>query len=510
MTSCFPLNRAAERKNARLRERAILQSLILGRPVDSIGYDDRWFLRQRGFQVPQTTSGFESTPSVGMNAPLGSGPHEARQRQPSKGRLRLRSVPRTKEAPIPTRAATASNLVAAAWEARVSAPSLSTQPAERHDADLKSGLVFSLTRTYEEERFGVTLHSIDHVQPPIVSRLTAGGSAEAAGLRVGDVILSIAGTHVQGHEMATNLLLDLPVGEASSVVVRRVVSGSAPSSFKSPPTTPMTPMTTPMTTPKRGNATVKADEMTTPSGSSSSSAASAADLLEYAASAAVAAAAAAPAASVAAPWHGPARATPTSERPAAAADVSEPLDQTTHVCSSSADTAGVCMASVSESVSPTTMLASTPMDVVEKDQADSKTTCAAATTRSESPGPSIGRNSFPSSRSQPMPPKPRLRLAAKDQAKVDRVSAQKISALELKRAQERVMAIVRMQAAARRRLARREFVVFATRMRASSGSITTSLTASTMRRASWGGMTSAIWPPWTCRIELIGIVVQYK
>tara|TARA_B110001452_G_scaffold255572_1_gene248143 strand:- start:54 stop:383 length:330 start_codon:yes stop_codon:yes gene_type:complete len=109
-----------------------------------------------------------------------------------------------------------------------------------------------------------------------------------------------------------------------------------------------------------------------------------------------------------------------------------------------------------------------------------------------------------------MPPKPRLRLAAKDQAKVDRVSAQKISALELKRAQERVMAIVRMQAAARRRLARREFVVFATRMRASSGSITTSLTASTMRRASWGGMTSAIWPPWTCRIELIGIVVQYK
>ena len=57
-----------------------------------------------------------------------------------------------------------------------------------------------------------------------------------------------------------------------------------------------------------------------------------------------------------------------------------------------------------------------------------------------------------------MPPKPKLRLATKDQAKVDRVSAQKISALELKRAQERVMAIVRMQAAARRRLARREFV----------------------------------------------------
>ena len=56
-----------------------------------------------------------------------------------------------------------------------------------------------------------------------------------------------------------------------------------------------------------------------------------------------------------------------------------------------------------------------------------------------------------------MPPKPTLRLSAKDQAKVDRVSSQ-ISALELKRAQERAMAIVRVQAAARRRLARREFV----------------------------------------------------
>lgn len=56
-----------------------------------------------------------------------------------------------------------------------------------------------------------------------------------------------------------------------------------------------------------------------------------------------------------------------------------------------------------------------------------------------------------------MLPKPMLRLGPKDQAKVDRVSSE-ISALELKRAQERVMAIVRMQAAARRRLARSEIV----------------------------------------------------
>ena len=427
--SCFPLVSAAE-KNARLRERAILQSLILGKPVDSISYDDRWFLRQRGFQVPQTTSGFEITSSAAVAARLGWSPHDTKQRA-VRPRLQIRSAPRIKATPLPTRAATASNLVAAAWEARVSAPSPSTPPPEMHETDLMSGLVLSLTRTHDEERFGVTLHSTDHAQPPIVSRLTAGGPAEASGLRSGDVILSIAGTHVHGHEMATDLLHDLPVGQISSIVVRRVVSGSAPSSFK-----------TPRTTPHRGEPGGKADDSSTPIVSSPSSAASATAQPD-AESAAIAAA---PPACAAAP--------------PAAADPSERLDQLTQACSRSADTACARTSSggCSESVPPTTRLALTPTDGAVADEVDTKTTCAAAPTPSESKGPSVGRSSsFPSPRTQPMPPKPTLRLSAKDQAKVDRVSSQ-ISALELKRAQERAMAIVRVQAAARRRLARREFV----------------------------------------------------
>ncbi len=88
---------------------------------------------------------------------------------------------------------------------------------------INTGRVTHTGRAY----LGVTLADVngDGTQPSasgvVVSSISAGGPAVRAGLRVGDVIISLAGRTVDNRDTLISVLANLKVGQSVSVVVQR-------------------------------------------------------------------------------------------------------------------------------------------------------------------------------------------------------------------------------------------------------------------------------------------------